>query len=83
MTKNAVLKAIAAIGKKSAKFGGESVSVLGFRQPKEPAELNYLYPGDRIGVFTVRNRIMCEKTVNGTTGWVNLDYTEFFANSNY
>ena len=45
--------------------------------------LGYLYPGDRIGVFTVRNRIMCEKTVNGTTGWVNLDYTEFFANSNY
>ena len=39
MTKNAVLKAIAAIGRKSAKFGGESVSVLGFCQPKEPAEL--------------------------------------------
>ena len=39
MTKNAVRRAMAASGRKSAKLGGESVSVLGFCQPKEPAEL--------------------------------------------
>lgn len=39
MTKNAILKIVAAIGRKSAKFGGDSISVLGFCQPKEPSEL--------------------------------------------
>ena len=37
MTKNAVLKAIAAIGRKSAKFGGESVSVF-----RPAGSVNYL-----------------------------------------
>lgn len=39
MSKKAILKVIATIGKKSAKIGGDSISVLGFCQPKEPAEL--------------------------------------------
>lgn len=38
-TKEAVLKAIANIAKKSAMFGCDSASVLGFHQPKEPANL--------------------------------------------
>jgi cyclic lactone autoinducer peptide len=37
--KTIVLKAVAAIGKKSAEIGCHSASILGFHQPKEPADL--------------------------------------------
>ena len=36
MTKDCVLKIVAAIGKKSAEIGCNSASILGFHQPKEP-----------------------------------------------
>lgn len=39
-TKNNVLKTIANVGKKSAMFGGNSASIFGFHQPKQPAVLN-------------------------------------------
>lgn len=39
MTKKAVLKAIAAIGKKSAKIGCNSTSVFGYHQPKQPVDI--------------------------------------------
>lgn len=45
--------------------------------------LGYLYPGDLVSVWNVRNRIMCEKIVNGRSGWVNLDYTEFYSVQSY
>lgn len=39
MTKEAVLKAVAAIGKKSAEIGCNSASIFGYHQPKEPERL--------------------------------------------
>ena len=39
MTKKSVLKLVAAIAKKSAEIGGNSASVMGYHQPKEPAAL--------------------------------------------
>ncbi len=39
MTKKAVLKAVAAIGKKSAKIGCDTASVFGFHQPKQPVDI--------------------------------------------
>lgn len=39
MTKDCVLKVVAAIGKKSAEIGCNSASILGFHQPKQPAGL--------------------------------------------
>lgn len=39
MTKDCVLKLVAAIGKKSAEIGCNSASILGFHQPKQPADL--------------------------------------------
>lgn len=38
-TKTQVMKAIAAIGKKSALIGCDSASILGFHQPKEPVNV--------------------------------------------
>lgn len=40
MTKASVLKAVAAIGKKSAEIGCNSASIFGFHQPKEPSNLS-------------------------------------------
>ncbi len=40
-TKANVLKAIAVVGKTSAKIGCESASLLGFHQPKEPVVLKF------------------------------------------
>ena len=45
VTKTAILKAIAKIGKKSAEFGCNSASILGYHQPKEPANLKKLLKG--------------------------------------
>lgn len=45
--------------------------------------LGYLFPGDLISVWNVQNRIMCQKIIGGESGWVNLDYTEFYANPSY
>ena len=39
MTKKSVLRALAAIGKKSAEIGCNSASIFGYHQPKEPANL--------------------------------------------
>ena len=39
MTKKSVLKAVAAIGKKSAEIGCNSASIFGYHQPKEPTNL--------------------------------------------
>jgi len=39
VNKKFILKAIAAVGLKSAKIGNDSASVFGFHQPKEPAVL--------------------------------------------
>lgn len=39
MTKKSVLKAVAAIGKKSAEIGCNSASIFGFHQPKELASM--------------------------------------------
>lgn len=40
ITKKNVLKAVAAIGKKSAMIGCNSASIFGFHQPKQPAVMN-------------------------------------------
>lgn len=40
--KTKVMKAIAAIGKKSALIGCDSASILGFHQPKEPVNVRNL-----------------------------------------
>ena len=37
--KKTFLKAVAKVGEKSAKFGANSVSILGYHQPKEPEAL--------------------------------------------
>lgn len=39
MTKKAILKAIAAIGKKSAEVGCNSASLFGYHQPKQPVDI--------------------------------------------
>ena len=39
VTEENVLKTIAKIGKKSAEFGGYTISLFGYHQPKEPAML--------------------------------------------
>lgn len=39
MTKKVVLKAVATIGKKSAKIGCDTASVFGFHQPKQPVDI--------------------------------------------
>lgn len=39
MNKKSILKAVAAIGKKSAKVGCNSASILGYHQPTEPKKL--------------------------------------------
>lgn len=39
VTRDAILKAFAAIAKKSAEIGGNSASVMGYHQPKEPTAL--------------------------------------------
>lgn len=38
-TKKSILKAVAAIGRKSAEFGCHSASLFGYHQPKEPKSL--------------------------------------------
>lgn len=42
ITKKSLLKAVAAIGKKSAEIGCNSASIFGYHQPKEPANLKAL-----------------------------------------
>jgi len=39
MTKKTILKAVASIGKKSAKIGCNSASVFGYHQPKQPVDI--------------------------------------------
>jgi len=47
MTKKSVLKAVAAIGKKSAEIGCNSASIFGYHQPKEPANLKALFDANK------------------------------------
>lgn len=47
MTKESVLKAVAAISKKSAEIGCNSASIFGFHQPKEPANLKAQFDANK------------------------------------
>lgn len=47
ITKEAVLKVVAAIGKKSAEIGCNSASIFGYHQPKEPANLKAQFDADK------------------------------------